>query len=90
MTKIIKFLFILTVCFFYSVANAQVGTLAVTSTSKDAAVPSPIFSYGDEVVYGDEFMRVFNKNKREENAFSSRLFLLNTRINSSPYTTSSP
>lgn len=68
MTKIIKFLFILTVCFFYSVANAQVGTLAVTSTSKDAAVPSPIFSYGDEVVYGDEFMRVFNKNKREENA----------------------
>lgn len=68
MTKITKFLFILTVCFFYSVANAQVGTLAVTSTSKDAAVPSPIFSYGDEVVYGDEFMRVFNKNKREENA----------------------
>lgn len=68
MTKIIKFLFILTVCFFYSVANAQVGTLAVTNTSKDAAVPSPIFSYGDEVVYGDEFMRVFNKNKREENA----------------------
>ena len=68
MTKIIKFLFILTVCFFYSVANAQMGTLAVTSTSKDAAVPSPIFSYGDEVVYGDEFMRVFNKNKREENA----------------------
>ena len=68
MTKIIKFLFISTVCFFYSVANAQVGTLAVTSTSKDAAVPSPIFSYGDEVVYGDEFMRVFNKNKREENA----------------------
>lgn len=68
MTKIIKFLFILTVCFSYSLANAQVGTLAATSTSKDAAVPSPIFSYGDEVVYGDEFMRVFNKNKREENA----------------------
>ena len=28
----------------------------------------PIFSYGDEVVYNDEFMRVFNKNKRGDSA----------------------
>lgn len=68
MTKVIKFLFILTVCFSYSLANAQVGTLAVTNTSKEEVVPSPIFSYGDEIVYSDEFMRVFNKNKREKNA----------------------
>ncbi|MFY0644375.1 MAG: peptidylprolyl isomerase [Bacteroidia bacterium] len=26
----------------------------------------PIFTYGDQTVYSDEFMRVFNKNKRDE------------------------
>ena len=39
--------------------------IVMGATAQDAVFP--VFSYGDQTVYSDEFMRVFNKNKRDDN-----------------------
>lgn len=41
-------------------SEAQTGAELVKSA------PFPIFSYGDNTVYSDEFLRVFNKNKKDK------------------------
>ena len=46
--------------------NAQVGTLSVSRT-EEKGVSFPLFAFGDEVVMNEEFMRVFNKNKKDKN-----------------------
>lgn len=68
MTKIIKFLLILTLGFSYSLAQAQSGVLSISKSADAAESVYPIFSYGSDMVYNDEFVRVFNKNKREKTA----------------------
>jgi len=45
--------------------SAQVGTLSVSNSTQNDS-PFPIFAFGDEVVMNDEFMRVFNKNKKDK------------------------
>ena len=47
--------------------NAQVGTLSVSSAI-EKGVSFPLFSFGDEVVMNDEFMRIFSKNKNDKSA----------------------
>lgn len=44
---------------------AQVGTPSAVR-SVDDKTPFPIFTFGDEVVMNEEFMRVFNKNKKDK------------------------
>lgn len=65
--KITKTIIILTLLFLYTLSYAQVGTLSVSIEEQDNEL-FPIFTYGDEAVMNDEFMRVFNKNKRSEGA----------------------
>ena len=47
-------------------ADAQVKLEAISATK--VSDQFPIFSFGDKMVYNDEFMRVFNKNKRDKTA----------------------
>jgi len=64
MTKIVHFTTTFLFIFLIGLVNGQ--ELAVTSTD-NATIKTdvlPIFSYGDKMVYMDEFMRVFNKNKQ--------------------------
>jgi peptidyl-prolyl cis-trans isomerase SurA len=63
MMKSIKFvvLFFLTLSVFQTTAQVAIAT---TSTADNEVYP--IFSYGSKMVYNDEFVRVFNKNKREK------------------------
>lgn len=46
--------------------DAQVKLEAISATKVNDQFP--IFSFGDKMVYNDEFMRVFNKNKRDKTA----------------------
>ena len=39
---------------------------AQTGAELRKSAPFPIFSYGDNTVYSDEFLRVFNKNKKDK------------------------
>ena len=51
--------------------NAVLGQNAKISPVKNGIGSSeifPVFSYGDKVVYNDEFMRVFNKNKQGDSS----------------------
>ncbi len=62
--KKIKALGILSFLFIAVLATAQTPVaIAQSSANLDQSI-FPIFSYGGEMVYNDEFMRVFNKNKR--------------------------
>ncbi|PCJ63855.1 MAG: peptidylprolyl isomerase [Bacteroidetes bacterium] len=64
MIKIIKTLVLILVGIVY--AQAQTPSIAIAGQANEAGVQYPIFSFGDEMVYNDEFMRVFNKNKRDK------------------------
>lgn len=62
----IKLRKVVTFSLFYlltATAFAQSTPISLSSGT-NANDQFPIFSYGDEIVYNDEFMRVFNKNKR--------------------------
>lgn len=65
MTKVTKRFALIALLLIGYISNAQVGTLEVTK-SVDDKTPFPIFTFGDEVVMNEEFMRVFNKNKKDK------------------------
>ena len=67
MTKVVN-LFALLFFLGTSIINAQNVTISPNQISEDAIQTFPIFSYGDKLVYNDEFMRVFNKNKQGESS----------------------
>jgi peptidyl-prolyl cis-trans isomerase SurA len=52
---------------FYLLAAAAMAQSTTISLSSAPAENEqfPVFSYGDKMVYNDEFLRVFNKNKRD-------------------------
>ncbi len=62
----IKIRKIATFCLFYLLATSAFAQSTTISLSSETNTNEqfPVFSYGDEMVYNDEFMRVFNKNKR--------------------------
>jgi peptidyl-prolyl cis-trans isomerase SurA len=66
MTKSISFLafIIFTFTSFFTQAQGRLEAI----TKETVGTTFPIFSYGDKMVYNDEFMRVFNKNKRDKAA----------------------
>ncbi|MBT8327328.1 MAG: peptidylprolyl isomerase [Bacteroidia bacterium] len=59
----IKIKSIIIICLLFGMNSlfAQ-NTISIAGMPND---PLPIFSYGDEMVYSDEFLRVFNKNNKE-------------------------
>ena len=65
MTKFIKSLTAIILLCNVLFAQAQIKIAKTNSSSKDET-PFPIFSFGDEMVQSDEFLRVFNKNKRDQ------------------------
>ena len=54
-------LIVLTICV---MANAFAQSLPVEAELNRKSAPFPIFDYGNKTVLSDEFMRVFNKNKK--------------------------
>ncbi|MDC1395288.1 peptidylprolyl isomerase [Bacteroidia bacterium] len=66
MKKTVYSILTILVCSLY--VDAQINTIAVSGQSDKEEVQYPIFSYGDKMVYNDEFMRVFSKNKRDKKA----------------------
>lgn len=63
--KVIKTTFLVNLLLINTLLFSQVGTLSVSVEEQNNEL-FPIFTYGDEVVMNDEFMRVFYKNKRSE------------------------
>lgn len=64
MRKIIKYVF--TLLFIISIAGVSAQNTKNSSESGLVVGPFPVFQYGTKMVYSNEFMRVFNKNKRDE------------------------
>src|SRR6056300_1257542 len=50
------------------IVKAQNVEITLDSDGNEVKDNFPVFTYGKEVVYSDEFMRVFNKNNRSEEA----------------------
>jgi peptidyl-prolyl cis-trans isomerase SurA len=65
MTKAINLICVFTLLIYSISATAQSGQLSVAAKAPAVDEKFPIFSFGDEMVYNNEFMRVFNKNKRD-------------------------
>ena len=63
MIKVVNFFALLLLLGTFTI-NAQNVTISPNQINEDANQTFPIFSYGDKIVYDDEFMRVFNKNKQ--------------------------
>ena len=66
MRKSIYFLALIIFTITAAPVSAQVKLEAVNATK--VSDQFPVFSFGDKMVYNDEFMRVFNKNKRDKAA----------------------
>ena len=55
---------IIIICLLFGMNNSFAqNTISIAGLPSD---PLPIFSYGDEMVYSDEFLRVFNKNNKDD------------------------
>jgi len=67
MTKVVN-LFALLFILGTTTINAQNAKISPSKIGIDTEENFPIFSYGDKIVYNDEFMRVFNKNKQGESS----------------------
>ena len=66
MRKSIYFLALIIFTITAAPVSAQVKLEAVNATK--VSDQFPVFSFGDKMVYNDEFMRVFDKNKRDKAA----------------------
>jgi peptidyl-prolyl cis-trans isomerase SurA len=66
MLKVIKTLLIILIGTVAVQGQSKSSPIAVANETLKRQIQFPIFSYGDEMVYNDEFIRVFNKNKRDE------------------------
>ena len=66
MLKTIKFLILILIGGVTVHAQTPASPIAIANESLKQQNQFPIFSYGDEMVYNDEFVRVFNKNKRDK------------------------
>ena len=66
MTKVINSILVFILLIGSVSASAQAVTPSVAPKALAVDEKFPVFSFGDEMVYNDEFMRVFNKNKRDK------------------------
>ncbi len=67
MTRVIN-LFSLLSILNVSLVFAQEATISPLKNNDGTSEVFPVFSYGDKVVFNDEFMRVFNKNKQGDSS----------------------
>jgi len=66
MTKVINSILVFILLIGSVSASAQAVTPSVAPKALAVDEKFPVFSFGDEMMYNDEFMRVFNKNKRDK------------------------